>query len=154
MQGLEIMEASISEAAQILELQKLAYQSEAKLYNDPSLAPLTQTLPELEGEFASMTILKAVLQGRLAGSVRAREQDGTCHIGRLMVHPKVQRRGIGARLMQEIESCFPGARRFELFTGHRSFSNLAFYAGLGYRQFKERRINPGLTIVWLSKLNK
>jgi len=37
--------------AEILSLQKLAYQSEAKLLNDYTIQPLTQTLIELQNEF-------------------------------------------------------------------------------------------------------
>lgn len=43
------MAVAVSEdAAAILALQKLAYQSEARLYDDYSLPPLTQTLPEMQ----------------------------------------------------------------------------------------------------------
>jgi ribosomal protein S18 acetylase RimI-like enzyme len=66
------------------------------------------------------------------GSVRGRLEGDTCHIGRLVVHPRLQRRGIGARLMREIEGRFPKARRYELFTGHLSEGNLRLYRRLGY----------------------
>jgi hypothetical protein len=46
-----IIKASLEDAAQILALQKVAYQSEAALYNDWTIPPLTQTLPQLEAEF-------------------------------------------------------------------------------------------------------
>lgn len=42
-----ITAASPADAAAILALQKLAYQSEARLYNDFSIPPLLQTLEEL-----------------------------------------------------------------------------------------------------------
>ena len=45
-----------------------------------------------------------------------------------MVHPQHQRQGIGGSLMQTIESMFPEASKFELFTGNRSEGNIRLYA--------------------------
>jgi hypothetical protein len=39
-----IEEATVSDAEEILALQKLAYQSEAEIYNDFGIPPLVQTL--------------------------------------------------------------------------------------------------------------
>ena len=41
---MEIEPAMIEDAAEILALQKLAYRSEAEIYNDFSIQPLLQTL--------------------------------------------------------------------------------------------------------------
>ena len=54
----QIVPADVSDAAEILELQKLAYQSEAVLYDDWSIPPLTQTLDEIKKDFDEMTFLK------------------------------------------------------------------------------------------------
>ena len=94
----QILPANVSDAAEILELQKLAYQSEAVLYNDWSIPPLTQTLDEIKKEFDEMTFLKVCDSGRIIGSVRASIRDGTCNIGRLIVHPDFQHKGTGTRL--------------------------------------------------------
>lgn len=146
-----ITSASAGDAADLLALQKLAYRSEAALYNDDTLPPLLQTLAGIEDEFATKTVLKALVDGRLAGSVRAGERDGTCLIERLIVHPDLQGRGIGTRLMKEIEARFPGAKRFELFTGHRSERNIRLYERLGYRVFRQQRIHAALSLVHLEK---
>jgi hypothetical protein len=83
-----ITRAAIEDAEAILTLQRLAYESEARLYNDWTLPPLTQSLEELQAEFAQQLILKAVTGGRIVGSVRAQMCERvTCTIGRLMVHP-------------------------------------------------------------------
>ncbi len=41
---MEIERAIISDAEEILSLQKLAYRSEAEIYNDFNIPPLVQTL--------------------------------------------------------------------------------------------------------------
>jgi len=143
--------ATLDDAAAILVLQKRAYESEARLYNDWTLPPLTQTLAAILEEFASSVVLKALAGDRLVGSVRARETDGLCQIGRLVVEPELQGRGIGTTLMRHIESQFPGARAFELFTGSRSEGNLRLYERLGYQRAREKVLSPSVTLVFLEK---
>ncbi len=152
---MNIVEATAADAAAILHLQKLAYQSEARIYNDDQIPPLTQTAGEIEREFADLVFLKATTDdGALVGSVRACERDGTCFIGRLVVHPDHQGRGIGAELVKGIESRFAHVERFELFTGHKSQRNLRFYQRLGYRAFREERVTDALRMVFLEKGNR
>lgn len=143
--------ASEAAAAAILGLQKRAYESEARLYDDWSLPPLTQTLESLRAEFTHCMVFQAIDGGSLLGSVRAREIDGTCHVGRLIVEPAHQGRGIGTRLLREVEAAFPRARRFELFTGSRSEANIRLYERLGYTRFREQTLSPAVTLVYLEK---
>ena len=146
-----IVRSSVKDAARILELQKLAYLSEAAIYNDFTIPPLMQTLHDLSREFATKTVLKAMADEHLIGSVRASQQDGTCCVERLIVHPDFQGRGVGTSLMHKIETCFPNAKRFELFTGHKSDRNIRLYRRLGYEVFKEQRINEALTFTFMEK---
>ena len=145
-----ISHANINDAQEILDLQKLAYQIEAKRYNDYTLPPLTQTLAEIQNDFEKMVILKAVLDDKIIGSVRAYLSDGTCYIGRLIVHPDFQNQGIGTKLMNEIEDRFKQAKRFELFTGHKSEGPLYIYHKLGYQEFKRKDLDTH-TLVFLEK---
>ncbi len=131
-----VQPAEPGDAAEILALQKLAYHDEAAIYNEFGIPPLTQTLDEMRADLEQQTCLKATIDGRIAGSVRAYLSEGTCFVGRLIVHPDHQNRGIGTRLMSEIEHLFSHAARFELFTGHLSERNLYLYHKLGYRPFK------------------
>jgi len=146
-----IVRADVTDAAAILELQRLAYQSEALLYDDRSIPPLTQTLDEIKNEFDHTTFLKTSTNGSLIGSVRASLHDGTCTIGRLIVHPEFQRKGIGSRLLSAIETEFPSAKRFELFTGSRSEGTIRLYERLGYRIFRTERLSPRVELVFLEK---
>ena len=149
--AVRIEPAVCADAADILALQKTAYRSEAELYQDFSIPPLTQTLEDLESEFGSKRFLKAVCDGRIVGSVCAGLNRGSCHIGRLIVHPEMQNRGIGTRLLHAAEGLFPQAARFELFTGDRSERNLYLYRKTGYREFRRETLNKKVMLVYLEK---
>ena len=151
MKNLLIERAQVEDAAIILNLQKLAYLSEAEIYNNKSIPPLTQTLEEIRAEFDNQIFLKALIDERIVGSVRAYQTEGTCHIGRLVVHPKFQNRGIGSRLMNEIEGAFEKAKRLELFTGDNSERNLYLYHKLGYREFRRKNFQDSFVLVFLEK---
>lgn len=150
--NLIVQSAEPGDAAEILELQKLAYWSEAAIYNEFAIPPLTQTLEEMRADLANQTCLKATVDDCIVGSVRAYLKEGTCFVGRLIVHPSFENRGIGTSLMAEIEDAFSHAARFELFTGRLSERNLYLYRKLGYRPFKQERISDALTLVYLEKV--
>ena len=105
----------------------------------------------MQADFRQQVVFKATLDRSLIGSVRGYLQDGTCHIGRLIVHPEFQNRGIGTSLMNRIELHFREARRYELFTGERSERNLYLYNKLGYRIFRTERLTDKTTVVFLEK---
>ena len=149
----DIKRASIDDVEEILLLQKQSYLSEAELYNDYSIKPLTQTLDDIKQDFSKQIFLKAVIDDNttIVGSVKAYQQNDTLFIGRLAVDPKYQNQGIGAKLMISIEEIVESAKRFELFTGHKSMKNIYLYQKLGYREFKRIPINDSLTMVYLEK---
>ena len=148
---ISIVQASPEDAAEILALQKVAYQSEAMLNDDWTIPPLTQTLSEIEAEFATKVFLKAVLGERIIGSVRASLDSGTCLIGRLIVHPDYQGKRIGTLLMEQIETVFSHIKRFELFTGAKSADNIRLYQRLGYREYREEDLSSKVRLVFMEK---
>ena len=145
-----ISKAQETDIADILRLQRAAYQSEAIIYNNYTIQPLTQTPEQATADFHDSIVFKATLDGNIIGSVRAFEKGDTVYIGKLMVMPGYQNRGLGKRLLQSVESGFPG-RRYELYTGAMSAKNLALYENTGYSRFKTEEAAPGLTLVYLEK---
>ena len=148
---MEIETANIDDASAILVLQHLAYQSEAAIYDDYTLPPLLETLAELTARFGNRQFLKAVEGRRMVGSVRAFQEGASCHVERLIVDPDFRRRGIGTALLRQIETFFPAARRFELFTGHKSKSNIRLYEWLGYRVIRQEQVNEKVSLVFMEK---
>jgi ribosomal protein S18 acetylase RimI-like enzyme len=149
-----IKKAEFSDMKEILLLQKRAYESEAELYNDFNIPPLTQTLNEIEEELKNKVFLKAIENKKIIGSVRSLIiYPKTCYIGRLNVHPDFQNQGIGTKLMRAIENIFKECERFELITGHKSYRNIKLYEKLGYTIFKTEKLTENLNLVYLEKIN-
>ncbi|MGD9158888.1 MAG: GNAT family N-acetyltransferase [Desulfobacteraceae bacterium] len=154
MKDIYIKRASIENIKKILELQKLAYISEAEIIDDFTIPPLHQTMEEILSEFRNQIFLKAEVDNKIVGSVRIYMKMGTGYIGKLIVHPAHQNLGIGTKLLYEAEKQFPDAERYELFTGEKSEKNLHLYARNGYRVFKNKKVSEKLTLVFLEKTNK
>jgi ech hydrogenase subunit C len=146
-----IVRAEKADAPEILALQKVSYQSEAEIYGDQSLPALQQTLEELQADFDKKVFLKAVLNGKIIGSVRAYEEEGTAFISRVVVHPFFRHRGIGHRLLDEVEHLFAGCIRFEVFTGAQSKLNIAQFTKRGYETFKTEVFSPAVTWVYMRR---
>lgn len=146
-----IKKAERVDLQEILQLQYLAYQSEAALFGSRDIPPLKQTLDEVIEEFNSGVIMKTVDEnGVIIGSVRAKESDGTVYIGKLMVHPDHRHKGFGTTLLSEIERFFPD-KRYELFTSTRSLDNIRLYQKLGYTIFAQKVINDELEFLYMEK---
>jgi ech hydrogenase subunit C len=167
--------ADKSDAPEILALQKISYQSEAELYGDDSLPAMHQTLHELEEDFERVpdrvavlrsgqypvgesqpgaeriVFLKAVVNGKIIGSVRGYAMGQTAHIRRMIVHPYFRGRGIGRRLLKEIENAFPEVQRFQAKTGHQSKRNLFQLTRSGYQVFRTEPFTEHINWVYLRK---
>jgi len=168
--------ATVEDAPELLALQKTAYQTEAELYGDDQIPGLQQTLEELASEFerrpqreASLLgargcgpedendrviFLKAVVNGKIIGSIRGFAVDGTAYLSRMIVHPYFRKRGIGRRLLDDIEKEFPNVERFEAKTGHRSKRNHLQLTRRGYQSFKTEPLTPNINWVYFEKLRK
>ncbi|MDR3011958.1 MAG: GNAT family N-acetyltransferase [Chitinispirillales bacterium] len=149
---MEILKAIFEDLAEILDLQKLAYLSEAQIHNNYSIQPLLQTLDELEKEFEKSVILKIVddENKKIVGSVRAYEENDRVFIGKLIVHPDYQNKGYGTKLLNAIEAAFQD-KTFELFTSSKSEKNLWIYRKNGYKEFKKLTTPDGIELVFLEK---
>ena len=152
MECMKIVKAQKEDLKEILDLQYLAYQSEAALFGTKDIPPLKQTLDEVTDEYNSGVVLKMLDENnRIIGSVRAKESNGTVFIGKLMVHPDFRGNRYGTMLLKEVEEYFP-KKRYELFTSTRSVSNIRLYEKLGYKIFDEKPIDDELTFVYMEKL--
>lgn len=148
---MEITRANTGNEKKIIELQRMCYQENAERYKNYKIPPLTETEDELKEVLKENTVLIAIDNNRIVGSIRAKPIHNTCYIGRVIVHPDFQNKGIGSKLMKEIEDSYSNTERFELFTGYRDEKNLYFYKKNGYKEFKQEIINDTLVYIYLEK---
>ncbi len=146
-----IEKAKVIDAEDILKIQKVAYLSQAEIYDDYTLHPLVETIEEAINEFEKKTIFKATINNVIVGAIRVLLKDGTCNIGKLCVDPSFQKLGIGTSLIKEVEDSFKDINRFELFAGTMSESNILLYEKLGYKKFKTEKYTEKADIVYLEK---
>ena len=160
MQTIVIERATPLDAPEILALQKIVYQNEAEMYEDWTLTPLKQTLAEMRVDFESKVFIKAVVGGKIVGSVRGYMVDAadaahgagtTAHITRLIVLPYFWQHGIGTKLVREIEGCFPQAQRFETFMGQKSRHTMEPYQKLGYVPIRQEKVSEQRDRVYFAK---
>ena len=146
-----INRANQKDIPEILALQKIAYRSEAELYGDASVPALSQTMEQIVADFDQMIFLKAVVNGKIIGTVRGRRDGDIAHISRVAVHPYFQRKGLATRLIRQIEQEVGDVRLYEAFTGHQSTRNIHLYEKMGYRQVRTEPFTPTKQWVYLQK---
>lgn len=145
--------AELADATELLNIQKLAYQSEAEIYNDFSLSPLQQNIEEIQSDFKNRTFFKAVMNNTIVGLARARMEGPVCHIGRLAVNPVYQNMGIGKKLLSAVEKHFNTADSYQLYTSHNSKRNIFVFERQGYKWFKKEPVSPTRERIYFEKKN-
>jgi tRNA (guanine37-N1)-methyltransferase len=132
--------ATRGDAAELLTLTRACWAQEYVRYG--LFGAGTDTVDEFADELAEWTTWVVRSAGRLVASVRARRDPAdptTWQIGRLMVAPDLQGRGLGRALLAFAETQAPvGTITFWLNTGERSQRNLKIYKKAGYR------VRPGV----------
>jgi ech hydrogenase subunit C len=139
------------DAGSVLALRKTAAQADAVLHGDDSFPALQQTVEEQEAEFDAKSFFKAVVNGKIIGSISGVQQEQLVNVDAPVVHPYFQTTDAGRRLLAEIENDFRGAKRFETFIGSKSERLLGDLATAGYQQFKTAPFTPKITWLYLQK---
>lgn len=150
--GVSIRDAAPADAAAIADLTRRAFAQQAALYADDTLPPLADTAETvLDAMNRGVVLVTEDAAGAVVGSVRGEFRGECCLVGRLVVEPAMQGRGIGRALASALEERFASAGRFEIITGHRSEPALHLYESLGYTRERTEYVHDRLTLVFLAK---
>jgi tRNA (guanine37-N1)-methyltransferase len=140
---IEVRVVQPSDVGELLVLQRACWVQETWTNPGLEIDALTETLEDVRAWTTEGVTLVARSAGRLVGAVRGRAHGTTWDVGRLMVAPDLQRRGLGRMLLGRIEAVAPaGTTDLELFTGAGSAANQRMYKRAGYRLRGE--IRPGV----------
>jgi tRNA (guanine37-N1)-methyltransferase len=134
LEGMELRAATPADAPEVLVLQRACWMQEALANDTLAIPALHETLEDVSRSLRTWTTFVLRAGERLVGAVRGRLDGEDWDIGRIMVAPDLQGRGLGRRLLEHIEQAAPPqAVRFRLHTGARSVDNLRMYRKAGYR---------------------
>jgi len=147
----EIRKARANDLPVILTLQKRAFHQEALLYNDFTISPLHQSIEDIIKEFSEKEIYVACRDNDIIGSVRILIDENKAFVGKLIVDPEFQNKGIGRKLMLFLENQFHDIKLFELFTGELSANNIHLYESLGYKIIETIAENDTVNLVVMQK---
>jgi tRNA (guanine37-N1)-methyltransferase len=148
----DVLPAVESDAGELLTLQRAAYLSEALAYDDFTIPPLLEPLEGTVGRIRQGQVWKAVAGTRIVGSVHLAVDGSVGRIGRLMVAPDWQGRGVGTKLLKLAEQTAPAeVTSYELFTGAESEGNLRLYRRAGYREVRRDPHTAKVDLVLLAK---
>jgi tRNA (guanine37-N1)-methyltransferase len=148
----QVLPASAVDAGELLTLQRATFLTEAQAYGDLSIPPLVESLEDCEARVAQGTVWKAVAGTRIVGSVQLGVEGSVGRIGRLMVAPDWQGRGVASQLLRVAERTAPAeVTSYELSTGADSERNLQLYRNAGYREIRRERQTEKVELVLLAK---
>jgi tRNA (guanine37-N1)-methyltransferase len=137
---IEIRAVRPADAGELLTLQRACWVQEQQSNPELEIDALTEDYDDVRAWIQEGTVLVAHRAGRLVGAVRGRQHETTWDVGRLMVAPDLQGRGLGRLLLERIEQVAPPeVTDFELFTGAGSRRNRKMYQKAGYRTRGEIR---------------
>ena len=151
---LDIRPVRDDEAGELLTLRRAAFVTEAQVMDDPHIPPLTQTLDELRADLVAPGVitLGAWSAHRLVASIRVLVEGTRATLGRFVVAPDLQGRGVGTGMLTEIVPYLPdGISEVWIFTARDSVHNIAMYQRNGYT-YQHDQTAGDLTYAYLRKL--
>jgi GNAT superfamily N-acetyltransferase len=131
------------------DLQRESYAVEAELTGFDGIPALRESLEELRD--CGESFLGLHDETGLAGAVSwVRLLDGILDICRLMVHPRVHRRGIATVLLDSLDRAEP-AQRAVVSTGTANHPALALYIRRGFTPVGARMVGPATSVTILER---
>jgi ribosomal protein S18 acetylase RimI-like enzyme len=124
-----------ADSGEVLTVLRASFVTEAQLHNDPHMAPLTESLDDVQATIGTGYLLVAVEGTRIVGTARGARRDGIWHVSRIAVVPDRQGSGIGSALLRAVEAAAPPElENYTITTGPKSVRNVALYERHGYHQ--------------------
>ncbi len=151
---LDVRPAVAADAGELFTLQRACWLQELEVNPGVEIPALRESLDEVRRWLGEWTVLVArePTSGRLVGAVRGRVTGDGEHqdwdLGRIMVAPDLQRRGLGRQLLELIQEVSPPqVQTFSLFTGAGSRRNIAMYKKAGFRLRHDVPAPPGAVVL-------
>jgi len=148
---LDVRPAVPADAGELYTLQRACWLQEMEANPGVDIPALRESLDDVRrgvGEW-TVRVAREPSSGRLVGAVRGRlDRHGEWDIGRVMVAPDLQGRGLGRELLELVEDLAPAdVTTYVLFTGAGSLDNQRMYKRAGFRLRPDRTAPPGAVVM-------
>jgi tRNA (guanine37-N1)-methyltransferase len=148
---LDVRPAVAADAGELYTLQRACWLQEMEANPGVEIPALRESLDDVRRGLGEWTVRVArePSSGRLVGAVRGRlDRHGEWDIGRIMVAPDLQGRGLGRALLELVQDLAPAeVTTYVLFTGAGSTDNLRMYKKAGFRLRPDRKAPPGAVVL-------
>uniref|UniRef100_UPI003FA34E0F tRNA (guanosine(37)-N1)-methyltransferase TrmD n=1 Tax=Nocardioides sp. N13(2025) TaxID=3453405 RepID=UPI003FA34E0F len=148
---LDVRPAVLADAGELYTLQRACWLQEMEANPGVEIPALRESLDDVRRGLGEWTVrvVREPSTGRLVGAVRGRlDRHGEWDIGRIMVAPDLQGRGLGRALLELVEALAPAeVTTYVLFTGAGSADNLRMYKKAGFRLRPDRKAPPGAVVL-------
>ncbi|WP_214480186.1 GNAT family N-acetyltransferase [Bacillus sp. SM2101] len=137
-------------ATELLNVQLVSYEVEAKIIDYKNLPPLNDTTEAIMScgeEFYGYYVNE-----RLAGAISFKLYDNMLDIHRLFVHPDFFRAGVGRALVQYTLNNYQNVDKYIVRTGKMNTPAKNLYSKLGFVEIKDEQVAPNLFITVFEKL--
>ena len=145
--AVDVATATPADAPELLTLARACWVTEGRVNGSFDIPPLVESLEEVVAGLSAWHTWTVRAEGRLVGSVRGRrdpQHPTTWQVGRLMVAPDLQGRGLGRALLALAEAAAPAdVATYWINTGRGSERNLRTYRRAGYRVVPGEGSYPG-----------
>jgi ribosomal protein S18 acetylase RimI-like enzyme len=140
-----------SVAAELVELQRRAYDVEAGLIGSCEIPALRETVDELRRSGETFLVARDD-DGVVAGAISWRLDGSTIDLHRLVVDPRRFRQGVGSALVRAALASARTAERAVVQTGAANAPAIALYRREGFEPDGELEPVPGLRVARFVKL--
>ncbi|MDQ0242805.1 ribosomal protein S18 acetylase RimI-like enzyme [Bacillus fengqiuensis] len=137
-------------AEEIVQLQKEAYQVEARLLDFYDIPPLHDTFEMIQD--CPEHFIGYLDQTAIIGVLSYEKNNHELTICRLMVHPRSFRQGIGQKLLYHVEALHPEMNVLKVTTGSKNAPAKNLYVKTGFHVTGEIEAAPGVYLTQFEKI--
>ena len=144
----KILPSKNTEAYELLKIQREAFYSDLMKYKDYDTNPATESLEYFLFRMQNSLHYSIFVEDKLAGGICIVIQTYThYYLSSIFLSSRFQNKGLGSKIVQELERRFPHVRKWSLHTPKDDHRNRHFYEKLGFKKTGKEPINQYLTLI-------
>uniref|UniRef100_UPI00403F8C85 GNAT family N-acetyltransferase n=1 Tax=Candidatus Enterococcus willemsii TaxID=1857215 RepID=UPI00403F8C85 len=150
---MQLIPVKENELADVLIIQKQAFQKLYDTYQDDQTSPYTQTLERLQEKYQqSNNYFFFIVTNEIIGYIRVVIENNHARIAPIAVLPDKENQGFGSQALQLVEQTFPTINIWQLSTISQEKKLVHFYRKAGYiQQENTNKIQENMTITFFTK---